>query len=581
MFAHVLENLHLQERKLEQEQRARELSLHASRSELKALRAQINPHFLFNALNSIAGLIHRDPAVADRTIEQLADVFRYALRGAESEWAVLDDELDFVRAYLEVERARFGERLQRRSACSTTRCAARGADDDRADAGRERGEARRRRRCAASASVRSQRATEIRPARRVGRRTTGPGFATRPTRRPPLGRRARRLWPASTSGSGSRATSDRTRRCRSIGRDGLTIVSVRCRSFARSRARAAPQRGRAMIRALIVDDEAPARDRLRRLLVVAETVDIVGEAEDGDGGDGADRRRCSRTSCSSTSRCPRSPGSRSRRACSAPRPRIVFCTAYDHFAIEAFELHAVDYLLKPVNRDRLGADRRADRGEIDEQRRPHARARRRRAHAAAADAGRPAAAGRVSICAGACEPADGVGGDYYDFLPLAGTGWAIALGDVSGKGMYAGLLAAALQARLQAITAHGSAVAGGRRCTELNRLTAGTIEGNRFATVFFGVVRSARRRAHLRERRASARGSCCPRPATRPARSTPRRRRRAGRADARVPESRHPARRPATCSPRSPTASRRRRRRTATSSGIEGVIADRSRGTPR
>ena len=112
VFSHVLENLHLQERKLEQEHRAQELSLHASRSELKALRAQINPHFLFNALNSIAGLIHRDPAVADRTIEQLADVFRYALRGAESEWAVLDDELDFVRAYLEVERARFGDRLE-------------------------------------------------------------------------------------------------------------------------------------------------------------------------------------------------------------------------------------------------------------------------------------------------------------------------------------------------------------------------------------------------------------------------------------------------------------------------------------
>ena len=111
VFSHVLENLHLQERKLEQEQRTREMSLQASRSELKALRAQINPHFLFNALNSIAGLIHRDPAVADRTIEQLADVFRYALRGAESEWALLDDELDFVRAYLEVERARFGERL--------------------------------------------------------------------------------------------------------------------------------------------------------------------------------------------------------------------------------------------------------------------------------------------------------------------------------------------------------------------------------------------------------------------------------------------------------------------------------------
>ena len=112
VLASVLVNLRLQEKKKEQEQLAQELSLHASRSELKALRAQINPHFLFNALNAIAGLIHRNPRAADRTIEQLADVFRYALRGAESEWASLGDELEFVSAYLEVERARFGDRLQ-------------------------------------------------------------------------------------------------------------------------------------------------------------------------------------------------------------------------------------------------------------------------------------------------------------------------------------------------------------------------------------------------------------------------------------------------------------------------------------
>ena len=112
ILASVVDNHHLQRREQEQDQRARELSLHASRSELKALRAQINPHFLFNALNAIAGLIHKDPAIADRTIEQLADVFRYALRGSESEWALLDDELEFVRAYLEVERARFGSRLR-------------------------------------------------------------------------------------------------------------------------------------------------------------------------------------------------------------------------------------------------------------------------------------------------------------------------------------------------------------------------------------------------------------------------------------------------------------------------------------
>lgn len=112
VFAAALENVRLQERRHQQEQQARELTLHASRSELKALRAQINPHFLFNALNAIAGHIHRNPAVADRTIEQLADVFRYALRGAEQEWTLLADEMDFVHAYLEVERARFGERLE-------------------------------------------------------------------------------------------------------------------------------------------------------------------------------------------------------------------------------------------------------------------------------------------------------------------------------------------------------------------------------------------------------------------------------------------------------------------------------------
>ena len=112
VFSYTLANVRLQQKKQEQEQRARELSLHASRSELKALRAQINPHFLFNALNAIAGLIHKDPLRADRTVEQLAEVFRYTLRGSEKEWAILEDEMEFVEAYLDVERARFGQRLQ-------------------------------------------------------------------------------------------------------------------------------------------------------------------------------------------------------------------------------------------------------------------------------------------------------------------------------------------------------------------------------------------------------------------------------------------------------------------------------------
>jgi len=104
-LAVVLENVRFREQQ-------QELRLLASRAELKALRAQINPHFLFNALNAIAGLISTNPDLADRTVEELAQVFRYTLRKSETEWVRLDEEVEFVGAYLRVEQARFGERLR-------------------------------------------------------------------------------------------------------------------------------------------------------------------------------------------------------------------------------------------------------------------------------------------------------------------------------------------------------------------------------------------------------------------------------------------------------------------------------------
>jgi hypothetical protein len=111
VFGFMLETIRLQQKRQEQELVARDLRLQASRSELKALRAQINPHFFFNALNAIASLIHTAPARADEAVEQLAEVFRYTLRRSDSEWAPLDQELAFARAYLDVEQARFGPRL--------------------------------------------------------------------------------------------------------------------------------------------------------------------------------------------------------------------------------------------------------------------------------------------------------------------------------------------------------------------------------------------------------------------------------------------------------------------------------------
>lgn len=90
------------------EERLREL---AARSELKALKAQINPHFLFNALNSISALISADPEAAQSTLERLAGIFRGTLLASERESVALESELALVDAYLDVERARFGRRL--------------------------------------------------------------------------------------------------------------------------------------------------------------------------------------------------------------------------------------------------------------------------------------------------------------------------------------------------------------------------------------------------------------------------------------------------------------------------------------
>ena len=92
--------------------RERQLAELAATAQLAALRAQMNPHFLFNSLNSIAQLIHSDPDKAEVCVQRLAEIFRYILRRAEKEFVPLAEELQMTDAYLEIERARFGERLR-------------------------------------------------------------------------------------------------------------------------------------------------------------------------------------------------------------------------------------------------------------------------------------------------------------------------------------------------------------------------------------------------------------------------------------------------------------------------------------
>jgi sensor histidine kinase YesM len=84
----------------------------ATQAELKALKAQINPHFLFNSLNTVASLTNSDPRKAEEATLKLADVFRYTLSSSNREFVTLQDELDFLDSYLDVEKARFGDKLE-------------------------------------------------------------------------------------------------------------------------------------------------------------------------------------------------------------------------------------------------------------------------------------------------------------------------------------------------------------------------------------------------------------------------------------------------------------------------------------
>lgn len=81
-----------------------------AQAQLKALQAQIRPHFLYNTLNTIAYLVRTKPEEARALIARLADFYRRTLRDASSE-APLDEELETIDSYLDIERARMGERL--------------------------------------------------------------------------------------------------------------------------------------------------------------------------------------------------------------------------------------------------------------------------------------------------------------------------------------------------------------------------------------------------------------------------------------------------------------------------------------
>ena len=92
-------------------QRYREGELRASQAQLQALKMQLHPHFLFNALHSVSALVHSDPDAADKMIARLGDFLRLTLDTAAAQEVPLQQEIEFLNCYLEIERIRFRDRL--------------------------------------------------------------------------------------------------------------------------------------------------------------------------------------------------------------------------------------------------------------------------------------------------------------------------------------------------------------------------------------------------------------------------------------------------------------------------------------
>ena len=108
------------------------------------------------------------------------------------------------------------------------------------------------------------------------------------------------------------------------------------------------------IRAVIVDDEPPARSRIRRLLADHPDIDLVAEC-----GDGASAVQAIEAAAPDLVfldiQMPELDGFDVLQALDLPRlPEIIFVSAFDHYAVRAFKVHALDYVLKPVEPDRLG-----------------------------------------------------------------------------------------------------------------------------------------------------------------------------------------------------------------------------------
>lgn len=108
----LVHSINFHRRMRERERRALFLESNLAKARLNTLKAQLQPHFLFNSLNAITALLRRDPRLAETTLVALSELLRLALSQSEKQEGALREELEFVRRYLEIQQTRFGEKLR-------------------------------------------------------------------------------------------------------------------------------------------------------------------------------------------------------------------------------------------------------------------------------------------------------------------------------------------------------------------------------------------------------------------------------------------------------------------------------------
>lgn len=244
-----------------------------------------------------------------------------------------------------------------------------------------------------------------------------------------------------------------------------------------------------MIRAVLVDDEPPARSRMRQLLEAAGDVSVVGEA-----GSAVEAREVIRQTRPDLLfldvEMPEVRGTALAAELPEPRPFIVFATAFDHYGLDAIAVDATDYLLKPVSRTKLSVTLDRVRARLARQSIERDVAAASAVQAQMWPVALPAIPG--FDCAAASLPARGVGGDFYDVFAMGGSSWALLLGDASGKGVAAGLVASAVQARVNT-AARLARLDPQSLMAAVDRDVYATTDGARYATAVYGTLDAERR----------------------------------------------------------------------------------------